>query len=289
MIIRASGLSDVGKLREDNEDSFGIFNFSEGNSTPYKAMIVADGVGGHNAGEVASQKAVEIFAELLQKYVHNEMSPGRFLHEIIIKVNSAIFNFKRKNAEYERMCTTLSALIIAPNMKYFIGHVGDSRVYLYRDKELSLLTRDHSAVQDAVDEGKITAKEAENHPDRSMITQAIGYQETVQVEIKSSYIKSNDIFLLCSDGLSTYVARGDIENSLKKKKPPNVLCKDLIKKANYAGGKDNITVIVALIYDPSEKKKSLFRRIPIIRNYFPDTISDDEAPKTVFKSEDKSQ
>lgn len=290
MIIRASGLSDIGKVREQNEDSYSIFELNAGNSIPCKAMVVADGVGGHNAGEVASQKSVELFADFMQKYNRDETGAGRFLQEAIIKVNAGIIALKRRKAEYEKMCTTLSALIITPQNKYFIGHVGDSRIYLYRDKEFSLLTRDHSAVQEALDQGKITEKEAENHPDRSLITQAIGYQDTVQVDIKSSFIKSNDIFLLCSDGLSSYVPKSDIENVLKKNKPPNIICKELVKKANDAGGKDNITVIVVSISDPGEKRRRLLQHIPILKNIFPQTNGEDnQAPATVIESKDSEK
>ena len=223
--------SDLGRQRRGNEDSFYV-------RAPL--FVVADGMGGAQAGEVASAIAVQQFEGGLP----DGDDPGAALAALIQAANLRIFEQARSESEHAGMGTTTTAAYLAGDA-VVIAHVGDSRCYLLRDDDLLRLTRDHSLVGELVARGKLTEEQAESHPQRSVITRALGAYPDVEVDVEAFPVRSGDLFLLCSDGLTSMVHEpqlkpllADRERSLER------IGRDLIAAANDAGGRDNITVIL---------------------------------------------
>jgi protein phosphatase len=221
--------SDVGRQRQGNEDNFFV-------RAP--VFVVADGMGGAQAGEVASELAVEAFRDGLPGAV-----PSEGLVATIRTANRRIHDMSRSDAARQGMGTTLTAAYVAED-EVVIAHVGDSRCYLLRDGELTRLTRDHSLVGELVDRGKLTEEQAEVHPQRSVITRALGPEPDVQVDTERIAARAGDLFLVCSDGLTSMVREPALVDILRRPDPLPVLGRALIAAANDAGGRDNITVIL---------------------------------------------
>lgn len=257
MKVIVEGKTDRGRRRTINEDAFGIFN----NLNLY---LVADGMGGHAAGNVASRIAVETVSEYMQAYnldrsvdfVENkkkELSEcGRQLNSAIQMANKRIYNTTCVNQHYAGMGTTLVALFLSSEQKACIGHVGDSRIYLYRDNGISLLTSDHSWVNIQVMMGAMTQEEARHHAMRNVITRALGTSLKIDVDIIDADLKEGDIFLLCSDGLTNLITDSEIADHLAEFEDanPRLTNSKLVSLANARGGPDNITVIVVKILEP---------------------------------------
>jgi protein phosphatase len=228
-----SGLkSDCGKVREINED-----NYLQIEKSGFKLFVVADGMGGHNAGEVASSIAID----LLKDYEFNLDNISRSIKAGIRFINEEILNRARENVEYKGMGTTLTMAILF-DKRLYIGHVGDSRAYLLRDREFVQLTEDHSLVNKLLKANEITSQEAREHPQSNILLQALGTEENIDIDVVEVEVREDDIFLLCTDGL-TSMLKDDIikkvlleEGSLVKK------ADKLISLANKLGGYDNITV-----------------------------------------------
>jgi serine/threonine protein phosphatase PrpC len=222
--------SDLGLQRQGNEDNYFV-------RAPL--FVVADGMGGAQAGEVASEMAVESFNTGLP-----DGDPGEGLREIIEEANRRIHARSRESSGKAGMGTTVTAAYVGEH-NVTIAHVGDSRCYLVRDGALTRLTRDHSLVEELVARGKLTPEQAETHPQRSVITRALGPEASVQVDIISEPAQAGDLFLVCSDGLTSMVREPNLKPLLMDtNKPLDELGRSLIAAANKAGGRDNITVIL---------------------------------------------
>ena len=238
--MNISALSDVGLVRNNNEDSFY-------KSTDFELplFIVADGMGGHNAGETASKMAVDIIKQYFIENKNSLNSEKRLISIIkdSIKVaNKNIYKFANEKEMYSGMGTTITLAYILKG-KIYIGHVADSRAYIINNGNICQITEDHSLVQELVKNGSITMEEGKTHPQRNMITRAAGTSEDIEVDIIKKPFNINDILLICSDGLSNMVNDNEIINTFNKESLIKDACEDLIKKAKNNGGKDNITVI----------------------------------------------
>jgi protein phosphatase len=222
--------SDTGRQRRANEDSL---------LARSPLFVVADGMGGAQAGEVASRIAVESFGEGLG----NARSPEETLAEYARAANARIHELSRSNAEQAGMGTTLTALYVG-ELEVAIAHVGDSRAYCLREGELLRLTDDHSLVDELIRQGRLTPEEAEDHPQRSIITRALGPEEMVEVDTRSYRARAGDVYLLCSDGLTTMLGEAQLAEVLRAHRDLHEAGEALIAQANEAGGRDNITVIL---------------------------------------------
>lgn len=224
--------TDTGLQRRANEDSL---------LARSPLFVVADGMGGAQAGEVASKIAVESFHAGLP----DGSPPEEGLAAHALAANARIHELSRENAEQAGMGTTLTAVYVGEE-EVAIAHVGDSRAYCLRDGELLRLTDDHSLVDELIREGRLTPEEAEDHPQRSIITRALGPEETVEVDTRSFRARAGDIYLLCSDGLTSMVPEARLAEVLRLRAGARLrdIGEALIAEANRAGGRDNITVIL---------------------------------------------
>ena len=242
--VKIAGFTDIGLRRNHNEDHIG-FNQQIG------IAVLADGMGGHQAGEVAAHMAVGSVLEKLQKLSETEsLAPItsskllEFISNTISHSNTIIFNAAKSIDEHKGMGTTLVAAVIKDS-RIYAGHVGDSRLYLFRDRALSRITRDHSLAQDLIDKGFYTEEEAKTASVGHIVTRALGTKAEVEVDTIEHDALPNDVFLLCSDGLSDMVADWLIEETLADHRTDlNGAAKKLILLANRNGGKDNISVIL---------------------------------------------
>lgn len=236
------GASDVGRVRSGNEDAFladvGVF-------------VVADGMGGHNAGEVASELAVTTMRSALR----DAISSTEQLRELVQQANTTIYTASLDDSTQRGMGTTLTALVMIPNVhdRVLVANVGDSRTYILRNGVLNRITTDHSYVQELVNEGVITAEDARKHPQKNIVTRALGIDRYVAVDVFSHDVQPGDRFLLCSDGLVDEVADADIAHILTSHSSPVDASTALVNAANDAGGRDNTTVIVVdVVTDSAE-------------------------------------
>jgi len=234
--IEVANLSDVGKKRKHNEDYYGLFRIGEDEVL----AIVADGMGGHASGEVASKMAVEIIQEVYSK----ERADQNVLDALKSAFEVANFSILQKSLEQDElngMGTTATALVINDDQT-FVGHMGDSRAYVFRDSSATQLTRDHSMVNRLVEEGVLSKEEASRHPQRNVIYKALGVNRDADLELIGPLpVHPNDFFLLCSDGLTNLVTDEEMFKIIKKEKPQKA-CEKLVQLANKRGGDDNITV-----------------------------------------------
>jgi PPM family protein phosphatase len=227
--------TDVGRMRKNNEDSYL-------SSKPVAA--VADGMGGHSAGEVASAIAIEELAALRDRGPwENETAATDDLKQAILRANRRIREMAASDRKLNGMGTTLVALLEDGDMVH-VANVGDSRGYLLRQGELSQVTVDHSLVQELVDDGRLSPEDAERHPQRSVITRALGIDPEVEFDLFTYKLQVGDRLLLCSDGLSDVVEPTQIRNVLLRVRSAQEAARRLITVANEQGGPDNITVIV---------------------------------------------
>ena len=232
-IVEEFGLTDVGRQRSSNED-----NYFEGHPR-VPILAVADGMGGARAGEVASKMAVEVFAEMGT----DGEGPEQLLEAIAKEANRRIYELAQKDESRAGMGCTLTAAFVGDG-EITIGHVGDSRAYRLRGEQLEQLTSDHSLVEELVRQGKLTAEEAEVHPQRSIITRALGPEPEVEVDAFTHSAKPDDVYLLCSDGLTGMVQDGRIAEILLARSSLEQAAQALIAAANENGGRDNITVVL---------------------------------------------
>ena len=233
-IAEAVQRTDTGRQREANEDSY----FSRS-----PVFAVADGMGGARAGEVASRMAVEAFEPKADADVDRLAGPENYLRETAQQANARIFELAEGDSSRSGMGTTLTAAMLSGNEVSF-GHVGDSRAYLYRDGELSQLTNDHSLVEELRRQGKLTRAQAAEHPQRSVITRALGPEPTVAVDTMTVQGRPGDVFLLCSDGLTSMLSDEQVATIIGKDADLKVAARRLIRAANSHGGRDNITVVL---------------------------------------------
>lgn len=242
MHLAVSARTDTGRLRKGNEDNL----YADANQ--YRGLfIVADGMGGHAAGEVASQMAVDLIAsELADLNDLGADEAGERVKNTLRLANRQVFQRTMREVEKTGMGSTASALLIS-DTRFLIGHVGDSRIYLVRDGEMRQLTRDHSLVQEQVDAGIITPEQARHHPQSNVITCCIGMSSDIDPDIVQGETRVGDVFLLASDGLTGMVEDRRLQQLLQSRATPERIVNAMIADANNNGGIDNITAIVVKV------------------------------------------
>lgn len=239
MQIHVGAGTDVGRIRSGNEDNF----FAEADERR-GVFVVADGMGGHAAGEVASEMAVTIVSRhLLGLSSVRDTGASQLVSKSLQEANRAIFDRMLAESDKQGMGTTASVMVLSDH-GYLIGQIGDSRVYLYRDGALVQITKDHSYVQEQVDAGLLTPEQARYHPYSNVITRCVGASDEVEADIYSGDVRVGDVFLLCSDGLTGMVDDRRLAQLLMARSGPGRIVDSLIAEANGRGGLDNITAIV---------------------------------------------
>jgi len=252
--MRIGYKTDVGKTRELDEDSIGIFHIDFINKSikgEKFLLVVADGLGGHNAGEIASGLAVnkvaeEIIGSIMRKD-HMNLTSGEIkdiIQKAVKRASRDIFKLAEKNPQYKGMGTTLTIALVIDSTVH-IGHVGDSRAYIVNKNEILQITKDHSLTQELVDKGEITKEEARIHLLKDIITKAVGVYKEPEVDIYRAHIYRDDFLLLCSDGLTDMLSEEEIHATFMQNDDPKTICDVLVQKANDKGGQDNISMIVA--------------------------------------------
>jgi len=235
MTLKRGAMTDIGRMRKNNEDRF----LSAG-----RLAAVADGMGGHRAGEVASAIAMEELATLEHAGPWRKPADaGEALRAVFLRANRRIRDTAATDKDLDGMGTTMVALIEDGDSVH-LANVGDSRAYLLRNGELSQVTVDHTLVQELIDEGRLRPEEAERHPQRSIITRALGVEPDVEVDLFTYKLQRGDRLLLCTDGLSGVVGEARIRNMLLRVADPQDTAERLVAMANEGGGPDNITVMV---------------------------------------------
>ena len=240
-MIKAYAKTDIGKVREMNQDDYHISNSLD----EVQLYMLADGMGGYKGGEIASNQAIQS----AKSYIENNFKQIEKDRDSIIQLlassmeyaNMVVYEKSKENKELEGMGTTLEIVLIYNN-KAYIGHIGDSRIYRIRKSFIRKLTQDHSYVQKLVKDGEITAEQAEHHPKKNMLMKALGCNAFVEPDVMVKGFLKDDILVMCSDGLSNLVSQEEINNIAKGdiEQAP----KELVNLANERGGYDNITVIV---------------------------------------------
>ena len=231
--------TDIGRKREVNQDYVFVSDQPVGNIP--NLLIVADGMGGHNAVDYASKFVVEVLKKELAK--SREDGPRAMMKKAIASANHQLIAESKTDARLEGMGTTLVAATVIEHTLYF-ANVGDSRLYLLND-EIRQLSKDHSLVQEMVRLGGLNAEEAKHHPDKNIITRAIGVKEDIEIDFFEYRLKKGDIILMCTDGLSNMVEDEEIFQIVRSSRDVVEAVEQLIERANSNGGKDNIGVIVA--------------------------------------------
>jgi protein phosphatase len=263
MIVEGAGRSDRGRIRPHNEDSLLV-------STEDGLFAVADGMGGHNAGEVASRLAIEAVGEVLAFARRGETPVEALLRRTVEEANRRISEKAGANLDYEGMGTTLIVGVIDDG-RLWIAHVGDSRAYLLRDGQLRQMTTDHSLVNELVRLGIISRDSAASDKRRNVVTRALGSGMTVTPDLIEQKLEPGDVVLLCTDGLNTMVPDESIAATIVRTgKDPQKICEELVAAANAAGGEDNVTVVVAVptfrqsesVDDPAGPPTDLLDTVP---------------------------
>jgi PPM family protein phosphatase len=234
MKLVVGAATDVGRVRAGNEDGYLV-------DDTVGLVALADGMGGHLGGEVASATALEALRAAVRA--------GRPLREAMADANTAVFAKAQTDDALTGMGTTLTAGTMAAGGTLILGHVGDSRAYLLRDGVLRRVTTDHSHVQELVDDGQLTDDEAAVHPMRNIVTRSVGIEPTVDVDVITLELNVDDRVVLCSDGLTDMVHEDEIAAELRRELDPAVCAHKLVDRANAAGGVDNITVVVVSVTD----------------------------------------
>lgn len=231
--------TDIGKKRDRNEDSLFVLP-SEG------VYIVADGVGGQNSGDIASMMAVKGIAEYIKERplcgIEDETEIRKYFLDCMNKVNTIIYDMAKKSDENSGMATTAVLLYLVNNYAYIVN-VGDSRAYLCRDLTISQITEDHTFVNELLKGGSITKEQAEYHPNKNMITRALGGDKIILPDFYKLKTNKNDIIILCTDGLYSELSADEICHMASKSYSMCELSRDLVERANQYGGNDNISVI----------------------------------------------
>jgi PPM family protein phosphatase len=240
MNVKSGARTDVGLVREGNEDSYLIDD---------PLFVVADGMGGHLAGDVASSTAVEVISEEAQSASADDPES---LETLVQHANAAIYSKSQDDPALHGMGTTCTLVVVGDHLAQF-AHVGDSRAYLMRDGELSQITDDHTLVNRMVREGRLSADEADHHPQRNIVTRALGVDAHVSVDTLELQVRNGDRLLLCSDGLTSMVDASIIRETLAGEDDPQRAAERLVELAIQAGGEDNVTVLVLDLHDDREQ------------------------------------
>ncbi len=238
MIVGAS--TDIGIVRQINQDSMFVSKNSD-----FPLFIVADGMGGHKAGEVASEMAVSIITTSLSSRLMDDdviVNIEKEILDSIKKANRELLNHSQVIEDCNGMGTTITLGYIK-DAKLYVGHVGDSRAYIIRNEELKQITDDHSLVNELLKNGDISIEEAMKHPQKNVITRAVGTNEDICIDINSFELKENDIILFCSDGLTNMIEEHELKDLFIGIKDVQEACDSAVSLAKDKGGRDNITVI----------------------------------------------
>lgn len=234
-------LTDCGQIRQHNEDAGGIFL----NQADQVLAIIADGMGGHLAGDVASQMTVSVMKDTWEN-LNELLSPieaESWLKQTIKAINKQVYHRSQVEHELKGMGTTLVVAIITEEF-VSIAHIGDSRFYIYNKSGFTQVTEDHSLVNALLNAGEITPQDAKNHPRRNVISRALGTDEEVEVDVHSLSIESEEKFLLCTDGLTDKISNEELEEHLNRLSSLEDIGQSLVDLANQRGGEDNISLIL---------------------------------------------
>ena len=234
--MRAEGRTDPGLVREENQDVFAVCE-------ELGVALLADGVARPRAGRIAAQVAVETALEHLLSVGEREPLQATDLRRALEIANDRVFGLSAAVSSYRGMATTLVATAVL-GAKGYVAHVGDSRAYLFRDGSLRGITKDHSVVQDRVDAGLISPREARYSSDRHIVTRAIGAEPTLRADVRELDLAAEDLLLLCSDGLTEHLQDDEIASRLDTTDDLSDVAQDLVDSANRAGGTDNVTVVL---------------------------------------------
>ncbi|HVS01668.1 MAG TPA: Stp1/IreP family PP2C-type Ser/Thr phosphatase [Thermoanaerobaculia bacterium] len=254
--VKACGLSDVGRARTHNEDCFGI-------DPQHRMFVVADGMGGHNHGEVASRIAVKAIQEFVEQTADNDTTwpfvydarlqrHSNRLKTAIRMAHDKVLRAIRHDGSLIGMGTTVVGFLLKGRIAA-VAHVGDSRAYRYRDGRLELLTQDHTWVNEQVVAGYLSAEQARAHPLKNVVTRALGGESEVVVDVKEVEVQGGDLYVLCSDGLTTMLSDDEIAQRLEEDGSPDETCRNLVRDANAKGGLDNITVVLVQVDQEDEE------------------------------------
>ena len=268
-VVEQFSLTDVGRQRNANEDAFHVAD---------PIFAVADGMGGARAGEVAAKNAVDQLAELGARAVTEKE-----LAAAVEQANRRIHELSRQDESLAGMGTTVTAAVVA-DKEISIAHVGDSRLYRLRGDEFERLTHDHSLVDEMVRAGKLTPEEAEVHPQRSIITRALGPEPSVDVERMTFPARAGDVYLICSDGLTTMVPENALAAVLRGRSSLEQAGTQLVRAANEAGGRDNITVVLFKLGDEGEEPAETPPQATMVAGQ-PDSLSTQEVRAAVAAAE----
>jgi serine/threonine protein phosphatase PrpC len=264
--IRSCGITDVGFKRDGNEDAFSV-------EDSLGLYIVADGMGGHLAGEVASRVAVEMINGAFRKWIEEAVEEeifgepdaslsreGNYLLGAIRLANRVVYEMALEQKQYQGMGTTVAALFVTPTM-IISANVGDSRIYLMRDGDMERLSRDHSIVGEQVEMGIMTEEEAENSSMKHVLTRNLGSSEEVEPDIFEIEPSDNDCFVLCSDGVTDLLNDEEILNLTMEASAPEDLCKKIIDTVLKRGAHDNTTIISLFLTDIKKQRVNIFKKI----------------------------
>ncbi len=234
-----AALSNIGKIRKENQDAYAVRRVSD----DIVFAVVCDGMGGANGGSIASHMACDSLMEVLEKNFRSRGDIRGIIRKAVNHANSIVFDASLNDPTLSGMGTTM-VLAIVNGDDLYIANVGDSRAYLLTNDALTQISTDHSAVQELVDLGKITKEEARVHPQKNLITRAIGVDDFVKFDFYSYPLEKSDIVLLCSDGLSNFCGDETLKDILGSGKEPEAVVRDLVDHANEEGGRDNITALI---------------------------------------------
>ncbi|MDR0646221.1 MAG: protein phosphatase 2C domain-containing protein [Elusimicrobiota bacterium] len=259
--IEFASCSDIGKIREKNEDSVLIV-------PELRLVAVADGMGGHNAGEVASNLAVSILRDVLYDINEKKLTIPKDFEPKLPKIarnllyaanmaNERIFTLAMENSKRRGMGTTLSAVCFENLSSSAAVHIGDTRIYLLRDGEMRQISNDHSYVMEQVARGILTKEQAEKSRIQNILTRALGLRKDVMCDIIMLIPQPGDIYMLCSDGVNKGISEGDIKTVLSKQVSLGKMCQEIVKTASRNDGKDNVSCVIAKISN-KKKKRSFF-------------------------------
>lgn len=263
--LQITGITDEGLVRDHNEDSIGT-------DATLGLLVLADGMGGHKGGEVASAIAVDLILKSLRENLpeiaagQTDENTGYSLESMAVEnaiknANLKIFEAAQNNSKYEGMGTTVVVLVFYDN-RITIAHVGDSRLYRMRDQSMEQMTRDHTLLQELVDRGFYTKKEANESLNKNLVTRAVGVNPTVDIDLLEDIALTDDLYLLCSDGLTDMIDDGLIEHThLNYKDNLEKMNKELIKQAKDHGGKDNVSVMLAQVLKEFPARPTLVSKI----------------------------
>ena len=239
--MKSVGKTHIGQKRSSNQDAF--FRVDTSYHSLPNLYIVADGMGGHLAGEIASTKAIEFFINYIENNVLGEVDLLDFFLDATSYAHKGVLNTAKENKDCKGMGTTFTALTIKDN-KGYIAHIGDSRIYLINDNIVQILTTDHSYIQEMLRHGSITVEEAKTHPSKNALTRALGVEEDLLIDGYVFNFLSNDKILICTHGLTNMVTDDDIVKIVKSSNNIDAAIETLINTANNNGGADNITIVL---------------------------------------------